>query len=61
METGREIIESSVETERDRTRYNMETKENDSKMSPQWGDEGERKINAQVVRGNSTSIRYGTA
>ena len=32
METGVERIESSVETERDRTGYNVETKENDAKQ-----------------------------
>ena len=32
METGNERIESSVETEGDRTGYNVETKENGTKI-----------------------------
>ena len=32
METGGEIIESRVETEGDRTGYNVETKENGTKQ-----------------------------
>ena len=30
-------------------------------MSPQRGDKGKRKINAQVIRGNIPRIRNGTA
>ena len=52
--------ESSAETEGDRTGYNVETKENVTKMSLQRGDEGKRKIIPQVVRVNSPRIRHGT-
>ena len=60
METGGEIIESSVVAEGDRTGYNVKTKENGTKMYPQRGDEGKRKINAQVLCGHSLRIRHGT-
>ena len=37
METGGEIIESSMDTKGDRTRYNVETKGNDTKnVSKAW-------------------------
>ena len=61
METGGEIIESSVEIEVYRTGYNVETKENGTKnVSPQRGDGGKRKRNAQVVRIHSPQIILGT-
>ena len=59
METGGEIIEPSVDTERDRTGYNVDTKKK-RKISSQRGDKGKIKINSQVVHRYITRIRNGT-
>ena len=62
METGGEIIESSVKTKGDRTRYNVETKGNDTKnVSKAWRQRKKEKnfTISQVVRIHSPWIRHG--
>ena len=54
METGVERIKSNVDTEVDGKGFNVETRQKRYEtMSPQHGDEGKIKINAQVVGGHS--------
>ena len=59
METGGEKIKSRADIKVDRIGYSVDTKERGNN-SPQHGDKGKRKINAQVVRRHSPRIRNDT-